>query len=360
MTALAVAGLSLRLGAFTLEDVSFTLPANDVMVVLGSNGAGKSVLLETIAGFHRPARGRISIGDREVTALPPEQRRVGFVVQNFGLFPHLSVAQNVALGARGLRRSRAGSDRVDVAALLARFGIGHLAGASPMVLSPGEKQRAALARAEASHPDLFLLDEPFAALDAAARGQLRFELARFLRELRLPALFVTHDYVDVAALGNHLTLMHAGRIIQSGAVDDVFHRPVSRIAADILGFENQLAGRIEGGEAPLVRVSIAGTVLRVAGVAVTPSATGEIYVVLRAENVRLTHPIDAPAGAAENRLIGTVVALEPQGALTKVTLDCGFRLIASLMSRDVPALGLAPGAAVMALIAASDIHLVRP
>lgn len=359
MTALAVAGLSLRLGTFTLEDVSFTLPANDVMVVLGPNGAGKSVLLETIAGFHRPARGRIAIGDRNVTALPPEQRRVGFVVQNFGLFPHLSVAQNVGLGARSHRRSATESDQVDVAALLARFGIAHLADASPVVLSPGEKQRAALARAEASHPDLFLLDEPFAALDAPARGQLRFELARFLRELRLPALFVTHDYVDVAALGDHLALMHAGRIIQGGAVDDVFHRPVSRVAANILGFENQLAGRIEGGEGRLLRVRIAGTILRVEATG-SASATGEVYVALRAENVRLAWPNDTPAGAVENRLLGTVVALEPQGALTKVALDCGFRLVASLMSRDVPALGLVPGTAVTALIAATEVHLVVP
>lgn len=359
MTALAVAGLSLRLGAFVLDDVSLTLPANDVMVVLGPNGAGKSVLLETIAGFHRPARGRIAINGRDVTTLPAEKRRVGFVVQNFGLFPHLSVAQNVALGARAPRRAEADSARIDIAALLRRFGIADLADASPLVLSPGEKQRAALARAEASHPDLFLLDEPFAALDALARGQLRFELARFLHELRLPALFVTHDYVDVAALGGHLALMHAGRIIQHGAVDDVFRRPVSRTAADILGFENQLAGRVEGHDGRQVRVVVQGNVLRIATESAAPAA-GEVYVAIRAENVRLVRPDAAPTNAADNRLVGTVVALEPLGALAKVTLDCGFRLVACLMSRDVAGLGLAPGAAVAAAIAASDAHLVVP
>ena len=359
MTALAVAGLSLRLGGFALDDVSLTLPADEVMVVLGPNGAGKSVLLETIAGFHRPARGRITIGSRDVTALPPEQRRVGFVVQNFGLFPHLSVAQNVALGAHGHRRTGTRSARVDVAALLARFGIAHLGNANPIVLSPGEKQRAALARAEASHPDLFLLDEPFAALDAPARNQLRLELARFLHERRLPALFVTHDYVDVAALGDQLALMRAGRIIQCGTVDAVFRRPVSRAAADILGFENQLAGRIEGGEGRSMRVTVAGATLRATGADDTP-ATGEIYVAIRAENVRVAPPDMAPKDALDNRLAGTVVALEPLGALTKITLDCGFPLIACLMSRDVPELGLAPGAAVTATVAASDVHVVVP
>lgn len=359
MTALAVAGLSLRLGGFALDDVSLTLPVNEVMVVLGPNGAGKSVLLETIAGFHRPARGHIAIGGRDVTALPPEQRRVGFVVQNFGLFPHLSVAQNVALGAHGHRRAETRSARVDIAALLERFGITHLGNASPIVLSPGEKQRTALARAEASHPDLLLLDEPFAALDAPARSELRLELARFLRERRLPALFVTHDYVDVAALGDQLALMRTGRIIQCGAVDEVFRRPISRAAADILGFENQLAGRIEGGEGRSMRVAVAGATLRATGAHDTP-ATGEVYVAIRAENVRVGLPDMSPKGAVDNRLAGTVVALEPLGALTKVALNCGFPLVACLMSRDVPDLGLAPGTAIAATIAASDIHLVVP
>ncbi len=359
MSALAVAGLSLRLGDFAIDNISFAVPANDVMVMLGPNGAGKSVLLETIAGFHRPMRGRVAIGGRDVTTLPPEQRRVGFVVQNFGLFPHLSVAQNVALGARGHRRVETRAECTDVPSLLERFGIAHLANASPTVLSPGEKQRAALARAEASHPDLFLLDEPFAALDAPARGQLRLELARFLRERHLPALFVTHDYVDVAALGDQLALMCSGRIIQCGAVDEVFQRPVSRAAADILGFENQLAGRIEGGVGRSTRVAVAGRTLRATAADAVP-VTGEVYVAIRAENVRLARPNMPPRDAADNRLAGSVVALEPLGALTKVALDCGFPLVASLMSRDAADLGLVPGAAVAATIAAADVHVVAP
>lgn len=359
MTALAVAGLSLRLGTFSLDDITITLPANEIMVVLGPNGAGKSVLLETIAGFHRPERGRISIGDRDVTTLPAEKRHVGFVVQNFGLFPHLTVAQNVALAARAHRRAEPQTADVDIPELLARFGIAHLAHASPTVLSPGEKQRAALARAEATRPDLFLLDEPFAALDAQARDELRFELARFLREMQLSALFVTHDYVDVAALGDHVAVMREGRIIQCGTVEHVFRCPASRTVADILGVENQLTGRVENQAGRLLCVRVADCVLR-AEVADDAVASGETCIAVRAEDVRLERPGTLPTNAADNHLTGKVVALRPLGALTKVTLDCGFRLVACLMSRDVAGLGLTPGATVSAVISASDAHIVAP
>lgn len=357
MTALAVADLSLRLGAFTLGEISFALSSGEVMVVLGPNGAGKSVLLETIAGFHRPERGHIAIGGRDVTSLPPEKRHVGFVVQNFGLFPHLSVAQNIAL-ATGVRRDGAvQSSNVDISALLRRFSIAHLADASPLRLSPGEKQRAALARAEASRPDLFLLDEPFAALDAQARGELRFELARFLREMSVAAMFVTHDYVDVAALGQYVGVMHEGRIIQTGRTEEVFRRPANRAAADILGFENQLVGMIDGRDGPFLRVRIDGQAVNAE--ANGRLAVGETCAVVRAEDVRLERSEGSLPSASENRFTGTVTVIQPLGALTKVALDCGFRLVACLMTRDAVRLGVAPGVVVSVVIAASDIHLVE-
>src|SRR5579863_10641896 len=128
---IAVEALALTLGAFRLNEIEFALSAGEILVILGPNGSGKSVTLETIAGFHRPDSGRVLIGGRDVTGLPPERRKVGFVVQNFGLFPHLSVAHNVALGARGHRRDGPRATCVDVAALLERFGIAHLANAIP-------------------------------------------------------------------------------------------------------------------------------------------------------------------------------------------------------------------------------------
>ncbi len=160
----AVEALSLAIGTFRLKQIEFSVSAGEVLVVLGPNGSGKSVMLETIAGFHRPDSGRIFIGGRDVTLLPPEHRRVGFVVQSFGLFPHLTVAANIAIA----RRRPAGPSRADpadgpfpvgdVAALMKHFEIANLADRLPNALSPGEKQRAALARALAAQPALFLFD----------------------------------------------------------------------------------------------------------------------------------------------------------------------------------------------------------
>ncbi|HTT78451.1 MAG TPA: ATP-binding cassette domain-containing protein, partial [Stellaceae bacterium] len=170
--AAAVEGASLRLGDFALRDLDLALGRGEILVLLGPNGAGKSVSLEMIAGFHRPQRGRILVAGDDVTRLPPERRGIGLVVQDFGLFPHLTVAANVAFGRPG----------VDIAALLKQVGIGHLAARRPGNLSAGERQRTALARALAIRPLLFLFDEPFSALDARTRTGLRDELKSFLRD----------------------------------------------------------------------------------------------------------------------------------------------------------------------------------
>lgn len=353
MTALALAGVSVTLGTFALGEISFELPTPEILVVLGPNGAGKSVLLETIAGFHRPVHGHVVIRDRDVTMLPPEQRSVGFLVQNFGLFPHLTVVQNVALAAR-LRR---GPDAApDVGQLLARFGIARLADASPLVLSPGEKQRVALARAQASRPDIFLLDEPFAALDAAARDELRLELVRFLHEAQVPALFVTHDYTDVAALGDRVAIMRNGRILQLDRAAEVFRRPASREVAEILGTENLLSGRIDGRDGDRLRAVVAGRTF-VAMAREGGPVNGDVQIAVRADAVRVIKPDRAPA-MAENCIVGTVTVLQNLGVLTKVTIESGMHLVACLMTRDVAELGLTLGETVAAHIPIVDVHLL--
>ena len=346
MTHFALERLSLRLGGFRLAALDTALGRGEILVLLGPNGAGKSVTLEAIAGFHPLESGRILIGGRDVTLLPPERRRVSLLFQNFALFPHLTVAANVALALRA-----AGADRGSGAALLARFGVEALAGRWPETLSPGEKQRVALARAIAGSPELFLFDEPFSALDAPTRAALRDGLKHFLRDAGATAIFVTHDAAEAMALADRLALMRGGVIVQQGAAASVYRAPATAFAAIFLGVENILPARLLGRDGGFWRVEIAGQVLRVDGEA--PGAE-PLSIGIRAEDVVLSRE---PSGSG-NRLAARVRSITDAGALTRVALDCGFALAAALSRHEAAALALAPSSAISVAIDPAAIRLL--
>ena len=346
---LAVTGIALRLGAFALSDVSFAAAPGEILVLLGTNGAGKSVCLETLAGFHKPACGRIEIAGRDVTRLAPERRRIAFLIQNFALFPHLTIAENVAIG------SERPDDAAAIGGVLAHFGIAHLAASRPEHLSPGERQRAALARALASRPSLYLFDEPFAALDAATAETLRDELAGFVRRTGAASVFVTHDRADALALADRVAVIDAGTIRQHGPAGDVFARPGSIAIARLLGVENILEGRVAGETGAVVEVRIGDAAIAVARCGAAPPLPPRVMLCIRAENVHLLPP---QADARPNRLRARVADLRRSGPLWKVTLDCGFPLAAYALPQTVQATALAPGSEVDAAIDADAIHLL--
>src|SRR5579864_5966897 len=238
---ITVGGLSLRVGAFALRDITFTVAAGEILVILGPSGAGKSLLLETLAGFNRPLLGHIYIDGRDMTSAPPEARRIGLMFQDYALFPHLTVAQNVAFGQRfGAPGARA--EPVD--ALLARLGIRHLAARKPARLSGGEKQRVALARALATDPRLLLFDEPLAALDERNRETLRAELKDFLRRDRLTAIFVTHNQMEALALADTIAVMRDGTLAQLGTPSEIFNSPADAAIASFVGVETVVEGKV--------------------------------------------------------------------------------------------------------------------
>jgi molybdate/tungstate transport system ATP-binding protein len=345
---LEVRDLTLSLGSFVLRGVSLAVELGEALVLLGPNGAGKSVCLEAIAGFHRITSGRIYIAGREVTAMPPAQRRVGFVVQNFGLFPHLSVAENVQLACR------ARGSQADIDAMLGRFGVAHLAAARPTYLSPGEKQRVALARALASRPDLFLFDEPFAALDAATAVVLRDELASFIRHSGLPAVFVTHDHTEARVLADNVAIIDGGLIRQRGRAAAVFDHPATVAIARFLGIENLLEGRVAAVDGDRIRIDLGnGTIEAVRPDAPVPPGQS-VTVCLRAENVHL-YP---PQCHRRNVAVGRAVAIHPLGPLWAVTLDCGFPLIAYALPQTVRICSLAPGGLVDVEIDPAHVHAI--
>ena len=360
--AVAVEGLSLTLGAFALRDVSLAVETGEILVLLGPNGAGKSVTIETIAGFHRPTAGRIAINGREVIGLPPEQRHVGLVFQNFGLFPHLSVARNVAIGRRRPGAPFRGDSRVplgDPSALLDYFAIAHLADRKPGELSTGERQRTSLARALATRPDLLLFDEPFSALDALTHEQLRHDLDHFVREAGIPAIFVTHDHIDARVLANRIAVIKDGTIVQQGTTAEVFERPRNAFVAAFVGFENVLTGEVVDRDGDGIRVAIGSRVIcsRTAG---SLERGRRVVACIRAEDVKLHLGVPRPKDHASgtNQLEGRIVAITNLGPLTKVSLDCGFELCAYVMSGQLRDAGFAVGADAQAAIDATAVHVM--
>jgi sulfate transport system ATP-binding protein len=233
-----------------LEPVDLTIPSGQLVALLGPSGSGKTTLLRLLAGLLPADGGRIRFGQDDATELSLRQRRVGFVFQHYALFPHLSVFENVAFGLRCKPRAeRPGRAAITakVTELLALVQIGELAGRLPAQLSGGQKQRVALARAMAIDPTVLLLDEPFGALDARVRVELRTWLRRLHDQTGFTTVFVTHDQEEAMELADRVVVMNRGRIEQDGAPDDVYSEPASPFVYDFLGRSNQVAGEVGGG-----------------------------------------------------------------------------------------------------------------
>jgi ABC-type Fe3+/spermidine/putrescine transport system ATPase subunit len=350
---ISLSGLEVEAGGFRVGPLDLNVPAGEYGVLLGPSGAGKTLVLEAIAGVRRIRAGRVLIEDEDVTALPPERRRVGLVFQDGLLFPHLDVAHNVAYGARRRARRRApGSDAGRLAELAEETGITGLLGRRPATLSGGERQRVALARALAARPRVLLLDEPLSAVDAGAREDLQELLRRVSRAERLTVLHVTHDRVEAFALADRCALLVDGALRQTGAPRDVLRRPADEAVARFLGARNVLPATRADGDA-CVAVLGAGARLRTA----EPLPTAHTMVVVRPEDVRVRRAGDAPPGAA---LRGRIVRLALQGGHVLVSVDTPDRIEALVPERAAERLGLTLGAAVDITVEPEAVHVLPP
>jgi iron(III) transport system ATP-binding protein len=248
--ALALDRVSLAFGAMpALEDVSLEVRSGEIVFVLGPSGSGKSTLLRLVSGIERPQRGEVRLAGATVAGpgvfVEPEDRRVGMVFQDFALFPHLTVEENVAFGVRAMRQNR---DRL-VANLLERLDIGRYARRYPHMLSGGERQRVALARALAPRPSVLLMDEPFSSLDEQLRDRIGRETLALLREMSTTTVVVTHDPREALRAADRVALLRGGRLLQYGAPDEVYLRPASVFAARFLGDVNVIATTCRQGTA---------------------------------------------------------------------------------------------------------------
>lgn len=281
--------ISRRVGTFQLRP-RFAV-GNEVLVLFGHSGSGKSQTLHAIAGLLKPDSGSILVDGEPVfdarrgIDVPPQRRGVGYVVQHYALFPHLTVAENIAFGLHGMSRERRAS-RVDE--LVELLGLQEFKRRRPPQLSGGQQQRVALARALAPHPRLLLLDEPFSALDSALRTDLRREFRRLKRDLGITVIFVTHDLQEAYNLADRIAVFDEGEVLQVGQRDDVFRHPLNRRAATLMDVRNIICGHVSGvGEDELL-VETAGFVVRTPPY---PFAVGApVDICIRPERLILTRP----------------------------------------------------------------------
>jgi len=351
MPLLRVEELSLNLGEFHLRNVSLSVEEGDYLAIIGPTGAGKSVLLEGIAGFYPLKSGRIFLNGREVTDLPPERRNMAIVYQDFMLFPHMSVFDNIAFGLRKKSLSENELKR-EVSSIAERLHIAHLLGRRPDTLSGGEKQRVALARALVVRPKLLLMDEPFSALDSQTREELRRLIGDTARDYGVTVIHVTHDFEDVFALATRVVLMRAGRVVQEGPPDEVFSKPIDDFAAGFVG-TNVLRGEVVStGSVSAVRV---GKAVVYTSERLEPGQ--RVTLSLRPETIILAR--DSGECSARNALPATVVDTRRRGQLVWVTVDAGgLRLRVVVTPNAAELLGIKPGERFYALFKASSVRAI--
>ncbi|MDZ4392206.1 ABC transporter ATP-binding protein [Cypionkella sp.] len=247
MTSVSVQNVAKSFGSVpVLRDIDAVFPQGTFTSLLGPSGSGKTTLLRIIAGFVAPDQGEVTIGDKDVTGIPVWGRNIGMMFQSYALFPHMTVARNVAFGLerRGIKGTEAAKA---VAEALDMVHLSDFGDRMPKNLSGGQQQRVALARAMVIKPSVLLLDEPLSALDRRLRQEMQVELLRIQRQTGLTTIFVTHDQEEALTLSDRIAILDKGRIVQSGAPEEIYENPQTRFAAEFLGDSNFLTGVVESG-----------------------------------------------------------------------------------------------------------------
>ncbi|MFA4668240.1 tungstate ABC transporter ATP-binding protein WtpC [Pyrococcus kukulkanii] len=342
---LKVEGVSKDWKEFKLRDVTFDVKEKEHFIILGSSGAGKTVLLEIIAGIIEPDKGKIYLNGEDITDYPPEKRGLAYIPQNYALFPNMTVYDNIAFGLK-IRKTPKAEIEKKVREIAEVLGIKHLLHRKPKTLSGGEQQRVAIARALVIEPELILMDEPFANLDVQTRSRLIREMKRWRKELGFTALHVTHSFEEAVSLGDRVGVMLSGRLVQVGEVSEVFSRPKSEEVARFLGFENIIEGEANG------------RFLEVDGIRIElpREAQGRIRIGVRPEDIILS--LSPIRSSARNEFRGTVEGVEDLGALVRVTVNVqGVRFRAFITRSSLVEMGIEEGKEVYVSFKASAVHI---
>jgi molybdopterin-binding protein len=347
--------LHVRVGSFDLSGISLEVPQGGYALIIGPTGSGKTTLLEAIAGHARLQKGRVYMHGDDVTTLPPERRGLGFVYQQYHLFPHLTVRDNIGYGiARGHGWNGRVHDRIhELSDLLA---ITPLLDRSVRGLSGGEQQRVALARALAPKPSILLLDEPFAAVDPSTRQILRRELRDLHQREGITTLQVTHDFDEALRLGDLVAVLSEGRIAQSGTPEQVFRYPNSAFVARFVGSGNVIGGTVERASREGARPFPGRFRSDSLALDVVAEREGPAHAIIRPEDIVLS--LTPHSDSARNHMEARVVRLERAGPVTLVHLDVGRPLMAAVTTVSAEEMQLRIGAIVMIAVKATAILLV--
>lgn len=345
-------GIKRSWDSFSLDNIDLRVEAGEYFVLLGPCGAGKTLLLETIAGLWYPDQGKIWIKGKDVTWTPPEKRNVGFVYQEYWLFPHLSVEENICYGlkARGFAKNERKEKLAEITEILDLKGF--IKHRDPKVLSGGEKQKVALARALAPNPDMLLLDEPFHSLDYSSKERL-YETLKYINErLGVTVLHVTHDYAEARTLAHRIGIINEGKVVQIGKPEDIFRHPESPFVAQFLGAKNVLKGKCIGRRGDFHLVKVGEITLKVR----LDNEVESVNFCVRPEDVRVSRE---PLGLG-NELQGMLREVSDRGMFAELVLDIrGVDFVSYLHRDELKKLSPVVGTSLYFGFEAEDVCILR-
>ncbi len=345
--------VSLTLGSFSLKNISLTINEGDYYFVLGPSGAGKTVILEAIAGLHRPDSGSVLVRGEDLCNKPPEKRKISLVYQDYSLFPHMTVFDNVAFGLK-MQKCPKSEIRMKVDDILDRFNISHLRDRHPLTMSGGEQQRVALARSLVVNPKILLLDEPLSALDPLTHEKFIRDLRSLHKEQGLTIVHVSHSRQEALSLANNVAVIIDGRLVQEDTVEGVFNRPSTEEVGRFVGIENIFRGRVNRNDDSLINVDVCG--VNISAVGNYPDGT-EVNLFIRGEDIMLFQT-DGAVTSARNTLEGEITDSFHVGAVVRVNVDCGIPVSVLVTRQSSEEMNLIRGKKVIVRFKATAVHAV--